>query len=120
MTIILEQQTGKKVVSRTIRNALKSEGLLSCVARKIPLLSKKNIADRLRLGMEWSNWTNKMWEKIIFSDETKINLFSSDGRIKVWLKSKKDFLLRIACPQLNFLVDQLWYGDVCHIKVLAS
>ena len=52
--------------------------------------------------MEWSNWTNKMWEKIIFSDETKINLFSSDGRIKVWRKSKKRLSLENCVPTVKF------------------
>jgi DDE superfamily endonuclease len=37
----------------------------------------------------WSSWTIKKWERVLFSDETKINLYSSDGRIKVWRKPKK-------------------------------
>ena len=30
--------------------------------------------------------TQRMWNKVVFSDEYKFNVFGSDGRLKVWKK----------------------------------
>jgi transposase len=89
---ILAEKTNKIVSVSTIQRGLKEDGFLSAVPRKLPLLSQKNIQDRLEKATAWSNWTLKAWDRVLFSDETKINLFSSDGRIRVWRKPKTSHL----------------------------
>lgn len=69
------------VSSRTIRNRLISGGLKAYSARKVPYLSRKNITCRLSFAKKHllrANWKNVLW-----SDETKINLFGSDGKVHV-------------------------------------
>lgn len=88
LAIKVSTEVGKKVTARTIRRELKDLGLYSCTPRKVPLLSQKNIKHRLERANEWSNWTLKRWDDVLYSDETKINRFSSDGRLKVWRKPK--------------------------------
>lgn len=46
--------------------------------RKVPLLSKKNIKDRLSFAH--NNKNRPCWKNVLWSDETKINLFGSDGK----------------------------------------
>lgn len=77
------------VTSRTIRNRLQEAELKSRSPRKVPLLSKKNIKKRLifaRQHLHRENWRNVLW-----SDETKINLFGSDGRMFVRRPKNKEF-----------------------------
>lgn len=67
-----------KISPRSIRRRLLNASLPSRSPRKVPLLSKKNIRDRLtfaRTNLHRPNWKNVLW-----SDETKVNLFGSDGK----------------------------------------
>lgn len=41
---------------------------------------------RLQWAREKVNWTVDQWKNIIWSDETKINFFGSDGIIRSWRK----------------------------------
>ena len=51
---------------------------------KKPLLSAKNIKYRLEWATLHANWTAADWDCVIWSDETKINRFGSDGRRYAW------------------------------------
>jgi hypothetical protein len=42
---------------------------------------------RLEFAKAYVNKPNEFWNKVLFTDETKINLFGSDGRQMVWRKS---------------------------------
>ena len=55
-------------------------GLFGRVCVKKPLLSKKNQKARLTFAQKYKHWTPKQWSKVLFSDESKFNLFVSDGR----------------------------------------
>lgn len=84
--VSIEAKTEKKVSSRTVRNYIRTTAFRSRVPRKRPYLSKKNINRRMELCREWSSFEPDDWKKVIWSDETKINLFSSDGRDRVYRK----------------------------------
>lgn len=66
------------VSSRTIRNRLIKKDLKAYSVRKVPLLSKKNIVKRLSFAKR--HLARKNWKNVLWSDETKINLFGSDGK----------------------------------------
>lgn len=76
----LAHEMSKNVSCRTIRRSFCFVNLHGRVACKKPLLSKANIAKRYEHAKIWLNYTNEDREKIIWSDETKINLFRSDGK----------------------------------------
>ena len=75
----------------TISRALKRKGLNSGVKKKKPALSKKNIKERLDFSKSHQDWTEEDWKMVIFSDETKINRFNSDGREWFWAKDVNSF-----------------------------
>ena len=79
-------KTQKSVSSRTVRNYIYRTAFRSRVPRKRPFLSQNNIYKRLELCNEWSSFEPSDRERIIWSDETKINLFSCDGRQRVYRK----------------------------------
>jgi transposase len=80
----LEEAIGVVVSVATIRRALKDAGLISFVKPKKPLLSKKNVKARLLFAKTHLDWTLDDWRRVIWSDETKISRFGSDGRHYGW------------------------------------
>ncbi|KAG0975206.1 hypothetical protein G6F28_012988 [Rhizopus arrhizus] len=54
---------------------------------KKPLLSAKDIRKRLSWCMAHKDWTVDDWKRVVWSDETKINRFNSDGRTWTWIRS---------------------------------
>jgi len=59
-------------------------GLHAAEKEKRPRLSKKNIKERLEFAKRYKDYTIDDWKRVIWSDETKINRFNSDGRSWCW------------------------------------
>ena len=53
-------------------NTFLGDGLVSRRAAKRPLLSRKNIRDRLIFCKRYRDWTAEDWDKVIFSDESPL------------------------------------------------
>jgi transposase len=84
LAALVAERTGNAPSSQTIRNALHELNFRSFEARRIPLLTKKNMQERLKMAKAWILKLLSFWDHVIFSDETKINMVSSDGRTPVW------------------------------------
>lgn len=80
----LEYELGKQVSASTVRRSLEISGFGPVVKQKKPLLRSKNIKDRLRWAQAHKYWTLDDWKRVIWSDETKINRFGSDGLRYAW------------------------------------
>ena len=81
------KNTGLSVHKNTISNVLRESGY---VARKIvhkPLLSKDHMKRRLEWAKKYKDWTEVDWEKVLFTDETKIELRPYIGGGRVWKKA---------------------------------
>ncbi|CAJ0953436.1 unnamed protein product [Ranitomeya imitator] len=74
------QQAGVSAPARTVRRRLFERGLVSRRAAKKPLLSRKNIRDRLIFCKRYREWTAEDWGKVIFSDESPFRLFGTSGK----------------------------------------
>jgi len=72
------------VSSNTVRRALKRNGLSARVKRKKPLLSKKHRENRLKFAKRFKDWTVSDWNRVVWSDESKFQIFGSDGREYCW------------------------------------
>lgn len=84
---IAAEALNKAVSDRTVRRALRRIGLVSAVKQKKPALSDKNVKARLKFCKDHKNWTIEDWKRVIWSDETKINRFQSDGKEYFWHRS---------------------------------
>ena len=81
--------------TNTIRHALRRHGLSTQVKEKKPQLSRKNIKDRLEFAMAHQHWTIDDWSQVIFSDESKINHFCSNGMSYVGCVTLNNFHLEL-------------------------
>ncbi len=70
---------GTIVTKKTIGNALRHEELKSCSARKVPLLKKAHVQARLKFAHD----SEENWVKVLWSDETKIELFGINSTRRV-------------------------------------
>ena len=53
------------------------------ILRRKPLLLPRHKQQRLQWIKEHRDWTEDMWSKVVWSDESKFNLFHSDGRMYI-------------------------------------
>lgn len=74
------RETAKKVDSQTIRKKLKRSGYNGRLARKISYVNEANREKRLNFAREFALKEDTWWNDVAFSDESKINIFESDGR----------------------------------------
>ena len=74
------------VMKGTISNTLHREGLKSCCTGKVPLLKKAHVQARLKFAKEHLDDPEEAWEKVMWSDETKMELFGINWTHYVWRK----------------------------------
>ena len=72
-----------KVGYSTIRRSLLRSQLSGKVAAKKPSLRKPNFGKRLKFAKEHIDWTHEQWDRVLFSDESKFELFGCKRRVFV-------------------------------------
>lgn len=83
------KESGVHIHPQTVRNRLHSVGYRGSIARCKPLISVKNRKARLEFGKTYASKPIEFWNKVLWTDETKINMFQSDGKCTVWRKQGK-------------------------------
>ncbi|KAL0154275.1 hypothetical protein M9458_050388 [Cirrhinus mrigala] len=76
------QRAGTKVTKATISNTLRRQGLKSRSARRVPLLKPVHVQALLKFAREHLDDPEEDWENVIWSDETKIELFARALKMK--------------------------------------
>lgn len=71
----------RKISNTAVRKCLLKWGLKGRVAAKKPLLRKQNIVKRLAFAKEHVHWSNDQWAKVLFSDESKFEIFGNKRRL---------------------------------------
>ena len=97
----LHETLGITVSPQTVRNAFKEAGFGAVVKQKRPKLSPKNVKDRLDFALRHKDWTLDDWKRVIWSDETKINRFCSDGLRWCWLRDSSTLQERAITPTMK-------------------
>lgn len=91
-----------EVSSNTVRRVLKRNGFVARVKRKKPLLSKTHRKTRLEFAEKYKHWTVEDWNKVVWSDESKFQIFGSDGRTYCWKKAGEKLQDRHVKPTVKF------------------
>ena len=66
--------------SRQSKAALKKKGMIGRIAVRKPLLRPVNKQKRLRFAQEHVDWTIDQWKSVLWTDESKFELFGSHRR----------------------------------------
>lgn len=67
----------------TVKRRLRAAGLTGRVAARKPLLRRQNKTKRLAWAMKHRHWTTEDWKKVLWTDESKFQIFGSSRRIFV-------------------------------------
>ena len=83
---------GTQVSVPTVRKVLRNDGYRSRLATRKPGLSKPQIAKRIEFCNRVKDISEDDLFKIIFSDETRINVSESDGSVRVIRRTGEELL----------------------------
>ncbi|KAK3558377.1 hypothetical protein QTP86_017981 [Hemibagrus guttatus] len=95
------QRAGTKVTKATISNTLHRQGLKSCSARCVPLLKPVHVRARLKFAREHLDDPEEDWENVIWSDETKIELFGKNSTYHVWRRKNAELHPKNSIPTVK-------------------
>jgi hypothetical protein len=85
----------------TVQRRLRQVGLEGCVAIRKPLLRSVNKVKRLNWAKEHRNWTEDDWKKVLWSDESKFELFGCKRRVFVRRRPTEKMLPQCIQPTVK-------------------
>ena len=92
---------GINVSKDTISRARYRRGFHSRSPRKVPLLKTKHVRDRLKFVKTYEKKAMQFWEKVIWSDETEVEIFGRNAATSVWQKMALPSRSTIPSPHVN-------------------
>ncbi len=90
------------VTKKTIGNTLCREGLKSCSTCKAPLLKKIHVQARLKFANGHLNDSEENCVKVLWSDETKIQLFGINSTRRVWRRRNATYDPKNTMPTVKY------------------
>ncbi|GFW32961.1 transposable element Tc1 transposase [Trichonephila clavipes] len=102
MTLKSKSRFGKSVNPETVRNVLKKHKYHGRVPHRKPYISEANRQSRLAFAKMYVRQPNEYWENIISVDESKYNIFGSDGKQNVWWKSNTAMHVKNLRPTVKY------------------
>ncbi|KAI4873182.1 hypothetical protein NFI96_019311, partial [Prochilodus magdalenae] len=94
------QRAETKVTKATNSNTLCR--LKSCSARRVLMLKPVHVQACLKFGRENMDDPEEDWENIMWSDETKIELFGKNSTHQVWRKKNAEFHPKNTIPTVKY------------------
>lgn len=102
VTRILRDTTNLDAGAQTIRRALKRDGFKAKKKVKKPKLTKRHRRERMDFARRYEHMTEDDWARVIWSDETKVNLKGSDGKKWVWVRKGEGLTERTVEETVKF------------------
>jgi Transposase len=97
----IEEEMGVIIHANTVRNRLHEIGFYGRVARKKPYVNKCNRAKRIHYSKTMLGKPFDYWGLVLWPDESKFNLFGSDGKVMVWRSPKEECEPRCTVPTVK-------------------
>jgi len=106
----------KPVSSRTVQRTLHQKGYSGCAAKKKPFVSEINRKKRYgwcRMRKKWE----KEWDSIIWSDESRFEIFNNDSKNWVWRKKDEKYQVNCLKPTVKNSEGVMVWGCFCNNKI---
>jgi transposase len=84
LVALLEYEDNLIVSPSTVKRVIHRHGFRACSPRKVPFISPESKKKRLAWAKAMIVKPKEYWRRVIWTDESKFNLFSSDGKLWVW------------------------------------
>ena len=81
---VIETEFEIIISKQTVRRRLHEAGFKGCVARKKPYVDKTNRMKCIQYAKRYREQPLCFWDQVAWTDESKFNLFGSDGRVMDW------------------------------------
>ncbi|KAF7654955.1 hypothetical protein LDENG_00062840, partial [Lucifuga dentata] len=78
------QEAGVDLSMTTVHRRLHKQEYKGYIGRCKPLVCHKNRTARLQFVKKYFKKQPEFWKKVLWTDETKINLYQGDDKSKVW------------------------------------
>ncbi len=92
---------GQPISAQTIRHTLHQIGLHGSHPRRKPLLKMMHKKARKQFAEDKQTKGMDYWNHVLWSDETKINLFDSDGVKRVWRQPGEEYKDKCVLPTVK-------------------
>ena len=86
----ISQRTNKVCNPETVRLVLRNNGCNGRVARKKPYINSVNKNKRINFAKKYKSTDISFWKKVLFTDESKFNIFRSDEHSYVCRKPNEE------------------------------
>ncbi|KAF2884085.1 hypothetical protein ILUMI_22087 [Ignelater luminosus] len=83
ITAALNESRQTPVSTSTVKRQLLSAELRECVAVKKSKLTARHKQNRLKWAKHYINWSIKKWNKVLWTDESKFEIYGSNWRVFV-------------------------------------
>ena len=93
--------SGMAVSAQTIRRTLHQASIYGCRPRWKPLLKPTHKTARMKFAKDHQSKPKTFWHHILWSDESKINLFGSDGVKFVWRGPDEQYKDKCVTPTVK-------------------
>ena len=80
---VIETEFRIIISEQTVRHRLHEAGFKGCVSKQKPYVDKTNRMKRIQYGKKYREQPLCFWDQVIWTNESKFNLFGSDGKIMV-------------------------------------
>ncbi len=97
----VESQIGVTISRDTIRRTLQRNGMHGCHPRKKSLLKPRHKKACLEFARAHADKDEDNWDSILWSDETKINVFETDGFKAVWRRKGEEYKEKCMVPTVK-------------------
>jgi hypothetical protein len=97
----LQEELDVVISVNRVRQILRQEDLTAQHRIKRPKLTKIHIQKRMEFVRRYEHWTIEDWKQVLWTDETKINRYGSDGTQWVWKNNKVGMQARLVNETLK-------------------
>lgn len=105
-------ESGVRVSARTVRDRLFKAGLRARTPRKKPFLNSKQRLKRVEWAKKHRSWSTEQWSRVIFSDESRISIFGSDGVKYIRRRSGEENLPSCLVPTMKHPISVMIWGCI--------